>query len=46
MRLYRTGARTSALDAQKLQQFRRDGKEWVAFDVTGEDGRPVRIERP
>jgi hypothetical protein len=41
-----TGARTSSLDAVNLQQFERDGKDWVAFDVVGDDGRSVRIERP
>jgi len=41
-----SGARTSSLHAGNLQQFRRDGKDWVAFDVMGNDGRDVRIERP
>jgi hypothetical protein len=41
-----SGARTSSLHATDLQQFRRDGKEWAAFDVIGNDGRSVRIERP
>ena len=41
-----SGARTSSLHAMNLQQFRRDGKDWVAFDVSGNDGRSVRIERP
>ncbi|MBI2226094.1 MAG: ATP-dependent zinc protease [Betaproteobacteria bacterium] len=41
-----SGARTSSLHATNLQQFRRDGQDWVAFDVNGNDGRSVRIERP
>ena len=41
-----SGARTSSLDARNLQRFDRGGEHWVAFDVTGEDGRAVRIERP
>jgi len=41
-----TGARTSSLDATNLQQFKRRRKDWVAFDVVGDDGRSVRIERP
>lgn len=41
-----SGARTSSLHAVNVQQFERDGKEWVAFDVAGNDGRSVRIERP
>jgi len=41
-----TGARTSSLDARNLQQFEREGKAWVAFDVAGNNGQTVRIERP
>lgn len=41
-----SGARTSSLHAMNLQQFTRDGKGWVAFDVSGTDERSVRIERP
>ncbi len=41
-----TGARMSSLHAVNLRQFERDGKNWVAFDVTGNDGRSVRLERP
>jgi len=40
-----SGARTSSLHAANLKQFKRDGKDWVAFDVTGNDGRTVHIER-
>ncbi len=41
-----TGARTSSLDAMNMRRLIRDGTDWVAFDVTGNDGRSVRIERP
>jgi len=41
-----TGARTSSIHALNLQQFERAGKNWVAFDVVGADGRSVRLERP
>ena len=41
-----TGARTSSLDAINMQRLVRDNADWMAFDVTGNDGRTVRIERP
>ncbi len=41
-----TGAHTSSLDAMNMRRLIRDGTDWVAFDVTGNDGRSVRIERP
>ena len=40
-----TGADTSSLHAPEVRWFTRDGHRWVAFDVTGEDGRKVRFER-
>ena len=41
-----TGARTSSLDAVNMQRLIRDGADWMALDVAGNDGRNVRIERP
>jgi hypothetical protein len=41
-----SGALTSSLHAANLKQFKSDGKDWVAFDVTGNGGRTVHIERP
>jgi len=40
-----TGADTSSLHAPDVRWFNRDGHDWVAFDVTGDDGRTVRFER-
>lgn len=41
-----TGARTSSIHAVNLRRFTRDGEEWVAFDVPGDDGRSAHVERP
>ena len=41
-----SGALSSSLHAANLKQFKRDGKDWVAFDVTGNDGRTAHFERP
>ncbi len=41
-----TGARTSSLHAANIQQHKRDGKVWVAFDVSGQNALTARIERP
>jgi hypothetical protein len=40
-----TGADNSSLHATEVRSFTRDGSHWVAFEVTGEDGRKVRFER-
>jgi len=40
-----TGALTSSLHAADVRWVTRDGEEWVAFDVTAEDGRTARFER-
>jgi hypothetical protein len=40
-----TGALTSSLHAADVRWFSRDGEQWVAFDVTAEDGRTVHFER-
>ena len=40
-----TGALTSSLHAADVRWFKRDGEDWVAFDVTAEDGRTARFER-
>lgn len=41
-----TGARTSSLHAVNPRHFERDGKNWIAFDVLGNDGRSVHFEQP
>lgn len=40
-----TGADTSSLHASDITWVRRDGGDWVAFDVVGKDNRKVRFER-
>ena len=40
-----TGADTSSLHAAKVHWFDRDGSQWVAFEVKGEDGRTAKFER-
>ena len=42
-----TGAQGSSVDAQNIQEFEREGKEWVAFDVTNPQTNEVyRFEKP
>jgi hypothetical protein len=41
-----TGADTSSLHARDIRWFRRDNRDWVAFDVTGEDNVTVSFEQP
>ena len=42
-----TGAKTSSIHAEKVQEFERDGKPWVRFEFDGESGAtPVKMERP
>jgi hypothetical protein len=41
-----SGAFTSSLHAVNPKRFQRDGEDWIGFDVTGTDGRTVRLERP
>lgn len=40
-----TGADTSSLNASGITWIRRNGSDWVAFDVVAKDNRKVRLER-
>ena len=40
-----TGADHSSLDARDMEFFQREGKQWVRFQVTGDDGRDATFER-
>lgn len=41
-----TGADTSSLDASQATTFRRQGQEWIRFEVSTGHGREVTLERP
>jgi hypothetical protein len=41
-----SGANTSSLDVADIQEFDRDGKSWVRFQLVLEDGRWVGFESP
>jgi hypothetical protein len=41
-----TGVETSSLDAQNIQEFERDGKRWVRFEIVDpKTTQPVSLER-
>jgi hypothetical protein len=41
-----SGAEYSSLDASHMQEFQRDGKPWVRFNLAERDGNTITIERP
>jgi hypothetical protein len=40
-----TGADSSSLGVSDLERFKRDGKTWYRFALTGEDGKTATIEQ-
>ena len=40
-----TGARHSSLHADNLKEFKREGKQWIRFEVTDAAGRKHSLER-
>jgi hypothetical protein len=41
-----SGAEYSSLHAGNLQEFQRDGRRWVRFDLTNREGQKITMERP
>ncbi len=41
-----TGARHSSLNADRMQRFKRDGKDWVRFTVVDRNKKAMTLERP
>ncbi|MGF1554432.1 MAG: ATP-dependent zinc protease [Paracoccaceae bacterium] len=41
-----TGADSSSIDANNIEEFDRDDEKWVRFEVSTNDGKVVTIERP
>jgi hypothetical protein len=41
-----TGARSSSIHAEDVDQFRREGRDWVRFEIRGRDGQRARLELP
>ena len=41
-----TGARTSSIDARKIERFKDDGDDWVRFELETNDGEALAFERP
>jgi hypothetical protein len=40
-----TGAELCSLNAPDMEQFRRNGEEWIRFDVTNREGKTITIEK-
>jgi len=41
-----SGADNSSIDVGPVEEFQRDGGNWVRFTLTDDDGRKVSVERP
>ncbi len=41
-----TGAQSSSINAEDIERFRRDGRDWVRFAIRGRDDQSKRFELP
>lgn len=41
-----TGARNSSINAENIEEFEKDGTEWVRFDVVNHDKKRITLELP
>ncbi len=41
-----TGADSSAIGAVDIAEFSNQGKRWLRFTISGEDGKPVQLQAP
>ena len=41
-----TGAMTSVINAQGIERFQKNGKDWVRFTIVNKSGTSKRLERP
>jgi len=41
-----TGAKSSAVNAQDIEVFKKDGKDWVRFTLVNKGGERVKLMRP
>jgi hypothetical protein len=41
-----TGARSSSINADEIEEFRRNGRDWVRFVIRNRKGESARYERP
>ena len=41
-----TGAKSSSINAPQYEEFRRDERDWVRFEIINSKGRTLKVERP
>ncbi len=41
-----TGARSSSIHAEDIEHFRRNGRDWVRFEIRSKKGQSARLELP
>lgn len=41
-----TGARSSSIHAENVEKFRREGRDWVRFEIRSKKGERARLELP